>query len=140
MTKEQFERECLQYTREDFLNHVYEYEFGDQASESSLIGFGMTRESISCPSSVGLEESEDCCCSCYDCWKEHTEHITFKDTPREISNMKNYIVATTSCYRDGKSTDVKIFNDDGLISIEHDTGTIIVPKDELEFIEVKEEA
>lgn len=139
MNREQFEKECLNYTRADFLNHVYGAEVGDQASGSSLIGFGANRDCFSCPSSVGLEESEDCCCSCYDCWKEATEHITFKDTPREPSNTKEFKVSTKSCYKEGKSTDVKIFDDEGLLRIEHDTGTIIIPKNELEFIEVKEE-
>lgn len=141
MTREQFEKECLNYTRDEFLEHVYEEELADRGTDSSLIGFGLYRDCFSCPSSVGLDESSNCCCSCYDCWEKATEHIIFKDTPREICNMKDFKVSTKSCYKEGKSTDVKIFDDDdGLISIEHDTGTIIVPKNELEFIEVKEEA
>lgn len=135
---EQFKEECKKYTREQFLSHVYSQYPGDESPDASLRNFGVSNLSLGCPSAVGLSDSE-CDCSCFDCWRTSTKDVVFADTPREPCIMKDFMISTTSCYKEGKTLNIDIDDSEGLISVKHDTGMIIVPKNELEFIEVKEE-
>lgn len=92
---------------------------------------------VACPDDVGLTDLEYCSGSCEHCWLEAIKQIKFKgeDTPRYTVK-----IATKHFYKERKSNKCDYLIEDGIITISLDSTQIIFKVNDLEYIEIKEEA